>query len=267
MPAYKRRRYGSRLRRAKRGRFGRGRRSTRYRRYGLRYGRRRRRRRLGGHGIQRVPRSMSGSKQHRLVKLRTVHALSLNPGASQAIAEIIIRANDARNPWGEMSDTTTQPFGWDQIAAQYEWFTVLGSRCHVQFRSHSYAEGSTSAATEMYVGVIVCNDSAGGATRTVKERIEGPERGRHVRILGHMDGLGAMHNFTRKYSGRKMWGRVRGHSDHRSDTTTGNPVRRSYFIPWAAAVDSTADPGACLVLMQVEYIVLFEDRIPVAHSS
>ena len=218
-------------------------------------------------GYRRYPRYKaitSGFPKSKLVKLRYIEEITLNPGTAAAVSQVY-RANSVFDP--NFSGVGGQPMSFDSWAAIYNKYTVVGSKCTV-----IPVLTATSQVTPAYYGVSLDTDSTNysSAMSTVPQLLEQKyKNSTHIKQAGLVQAtaLNTKKNMaTRTFSAKKWFGvsNIMDGANH-SALVTANPSSEAFFQVWAASINSN-DPGNVNFLVTLEYIVLFRDPVIQARS-
>lgn len=186
----------------------------------------------------------------KLVKLRYCDTIELDPGATDAAVEHRFRANSVYDP--DRTGTGHQPMYFDQLAAIYESYEVVGSRITVRW--------NTTAGAVAMVGVNRDNDT----TTTYNNRsalMENPNSKFKVLPSNGSRPL----TLSCNWSARKTFGPNYNRDDNEA-LVTANPVNESDFVIWAINTYGTQDPGALQGMITIDYIVKFMERKEIAQS-
>lgn len=196
---------------------------------------------------------LEGFPKRKLVKLRYVQEVSLNPGIS-SFSVHQFRANSVFDP--DFTGVGHQPMGFDEWAALYERYTVYGSKINVM-----YAPTSTASVAPGYYGVTLYG-TAGQLSSTygnVEAILEGKLTGYTTTMSGSSNSVFLPRSLWRKFSARNFFGKT----DPLDDPDIGalvstNPVNLAYYGVWCGASGGN-DPGQMNFKVQIDYIVMFHE--------
>lgn len=180
------------------------------------------------------------------VKLPYVNApVSLDPGAGTP-ATLVYKLNSLYDPEDAMGGH--QPLGFDQMAAFYRSYTVIGCKATVSF---SNSDGTNS----QYVGAFVhASNSPTFVLTTIQEQGMGSYTSLNARIAGHDT---ATATTVTKWSARKWFGTNNLLSESAVGAqVTADPSTLAYLIVWAYG-RSGVDTSAVAVDVRLEYIAVF----------
>lgn len=220
---------------------------------------RRRRRRM------RIPRRRLppvGMPSKQLVRLRYCDEITLDPVAG-AIQHYNLSANGMFDP-----DITAvlghQPLYFDQYMANYDHYTVIGSRIRVTCVPHDAAY-----ATQAYPGAFGVNisDDPTFLYSSFPQIVESNQnRGYYRSYSNSLTGAntkGKAPSIVRKFSAKKFFQAAL--TDSNKGTVATNPTDQAYYQVWASSVDSN-DPSRANFLVEIEYIALLTEPKFIARS-
>jgi len=216
----------------------------------------RRKKRSYGTGTAIAGASTTPVPKRMLVKARYCDAIVLN-APNSGTAHHTFCANGIFDP--DQTGTGHQPLGHDQWSQFYEKYTVLGSKITAEFISAE--NGSTAVGT---VGISLTENTAFSPSLT-----ELRERGDNCwGMLGSFDGKNASRKLSKTCSVKKWKGIKNLLNEDRlmGECTSANPAEQLHFQVWQSAVRGTDDPGACEVLITLEYIIMYHTPIQVSGS-
>lgn len=211
--------------------------------------------------FQRIPRSipLSGFPATQTVRLKYCTEIALNPpsGATQTHN---FSANGMFDP--DVTGIGHQPKGFDNWTGVYRHYTVIASKIKVT----PVSTDGTAGLTGFYFGVGTTTgtiDYNGMSPTTIMESANATS----YKFINHFTTSGADNYSAVKafWSGRKVFGRnVLGASQF-SGSSGANPDEQSFFTVWAGSVNGN-DPGNVNYLVEIEYIAVFAEKIPLAQS-
>lgn len=196
---------------------------------------------------------LEGFPKRKLVKLRYVQEVSLDPGLS-SFSVYEFRANSVFDP--DFTGTGHQPMGFDEWSALYERYTVYGSKINVM-----YAPESTTSVTPAYYGITTYGTSGQLASTygNVEAILEGKLTGFTTTMGGNLNSTFMPRTLTRKWSAKRFFGK----KDPLDDPDVGalisaSPVNVAYFGLWAGAIGGN-NPGVLNFRVLIDYIVMFHE--------
>lgn len=193
--------------------------------------------------------------------LRYVDQFSLLAGAGTT-ASHVFRANDVYDP--DFTAVGHQPMGFDQLMAFYDHFTVIGSKICVQM-----VDDGSSVTNPPFFGICLSDDGlrvAGaasinalleqyGTTNVVQTgRVFGPQ-------MGNYQTQRSMKFSSSNYFQKRN---LVGESQYRG-SAGASPTETAFYEVFVASASGN-DPGICVFLATIEYIVVFTERKRVVGS-
>jgi len=181
-----------------------------------------------------------------VTKLRYCGYKRLDPAAGGGISTMMFRANGIYDP--DVAVGGHQPLGRDQWADCYYHYTVLGSKCTVEFCGLNDSPNYVPHKAGVYLSGL---DATGGSTWVTMA-----EQGHtSTTLVAGSAGLKPSRVVSR-LNVRKFFD-VKDPED--DDTLTapvgGDPSDAAYFIVWAAAMDESTDTLGVRAAITIEYIV------------
>lgn len=141
-----------------------------------------------------------------------------------------------------------QPMGFDQFAALYQNYKVLGAKISATFNNNS----NTPDTGSQFVGIQFHENSS----YTPSYITEIAERGRCVyKLLGLCNGGNDVKKLSMKWSGKKWYGSTNFKGGDTSGTISANPAQEFYASVFSCADYNGQNPGSCDVLITIDYIV------------
>lgn len=189
-------------------------------------------------------------------KLRYVDEVILNPGLA-GLDETAFRANGAFDPYQPIGGH--QPYWWDQLAAVYDIYTVIGAKITV-----SFAPDISTNVNPGYFGVMASGESALPAFSSVAQLLEA--RGNRAGMAGALMTQSQPNSVSTSFSPKRWFGLKSlpsggAYSGYTGGLTTGTtPTKECYFNVWSASAGGN-DPGQMNFKVVIEYIVRFSDVI------
>lgn len=149
-----------------------------------------------------------------------------------------------------------QPLYFDQMAALYNNYCVIGSKCVARF----FPSGSLSTTT-MIGGYI--NDNTAAAAVTDYNTIVEQSLGKKAMLL---PGCSSPAVITLRWSGRKQWGKGFLQNPNMTADTSNDPAEKQYFDFFSIANDGTTSVTIkCEVT--ITYIAVWRELVDVSGSS
>lgn len=210
----------------------------------------------------RVPRNvpLSGLPKTLPVKLKYTDFINLNAGAS-APAIIGFRTNGMFDPYIPVGGH--QPKGFDQWMALYRHFTVLSSKIKVTPVS---VAATTSMNGYMY-GVTLASgssDLAGMSTTDIME-LQNSRSYKFINNYTSSANSNSPGSVTSYFNAKTEFGRnVMGAAEFHGDAS-GDPTEQMAFLVWVGDIQGN-DPTNHDFLVEIEYIAVLSERIPLAGS-
>lgn len=183
--------------------------------------------------------------------LKYVETISLDPAAGVA-GYYVFSANGLYDP--NVTSTGHQPYGFDQLMAMYNHYTVVGSKCTVNLCS--------AQNIPMYAGILLRPDNVADNSLS-GVLMEQP--GNKMRLIGYGGSTGAQGNaqtMSCKFSTRKYFTKNRGAIIEdfllRGDAGS-NPLEQAFYHIMLAPLfqgDNIATQG---ITIQIEYSAVFTE--------
>lgn len=168
----------------------------------------------------------------------------LNPGAGVCVDQVF-SANGMYDP--DITGTGHQPYGFDQMMANYDHYTVMGSRCIVEW---------TNTTALPVHAVIALRDSASSLTGTTTDTLlEQPGIKHKLSKAGSN-----VYHLEQKFSARKWYSNRNPPADPElKGSASANPFEQAYYHVMVCPQYSTDDPGATVVSVMIEYFALLSE--------
>ena len=200
---------------------------------------------------------LSGFPTSKLVKLRYVDSTATLDAAVGSSSSIVYRANSVYDPYYAAGGH--QPMGFDQWAAIYSRYTVLGAKITVR-----PTPTATPSVIPMYYGVTLSGSANPLGNYSTIDNILESKLTANKRLIalhpaGPSDSRQMGMSVVQKFSAKKFFG-VADVQDGAalSAVVSDNPAKDAFFGVWAAAIDGN-DPGSMSFNVQIDYIVLFRE--------
>lgn len=187
-----------------------------------------------------------------MVKHRYVDTIGLS-GTTGAPSAYFFSANGMYDP--DITGTGHQPLYFDQYAALYNHYTVIGSK--VTFRC---APAANSYSTMRVVGTI--DDDASNVSNNV-DAISEQTQGTNIHIFP-ANSTDTVRYVRLKWSAKKIFGGSILGNDKLRGTPTSNPAEQSYYC--LVLQPAIGTNGAINVVVEIEYIAIWDELKGVAQS-
>ena len=202
----------------------------------------------------RRPLPIGGFGRSQLVRLRYCENLTFNALAG-GISYNTFRANGPYDP--NSTGVGHQPSNWDRWTANFDRYTVVGSRCTAQ-PFHTLSTGVNPGLILLHLSEsgtdLIGAHGAGG----VENIIEQPRLSRSARNFGSNLGAGPV-KLTRNFSAKKfLKGFKVGLSPYTSDIGSF-PTEGAFFEVAVCSPDDSSDPGGIQIRVVIDYIILFSE--------
>lgn len=193
-------------------------------------------------------RGLYGLPDEFTTRLRYVDVYTLS-SVSGAIAKQVMRLNGLFDP--DFTGTGHQPYYFDQLAALYGRYCVIGSKLTAEFSQIANAIATAQPAGPMLVGVTADTDGTIGSTLSTLLETSGVK----TCFMGNQIGGNNVKVLTCTFSPERDLG-VSVDDDTVSSAVTTNPSAQ-FFGGVFMSEQGTATPTAVMVKIQVEYYVKF----------
>lgn len=194
----------------------------------------------------RIPRAPSGLPVNRPVRMRYCKEGFLS-STSGVLNSEVFAMNDIWDP--EVAAGGHQPMGFDQMAALYNRYIVLGAKVRVTF----YDNASTHSVPAV---VGACTSDGTVAPYIESKYFIEAKRGSFRHITG---GARRPITVTCKYSPKRFFG-IKDTKDHHSTIgalVTGSPNNRAFCIVWCQATDGGTQSLSMTVV--IDFLVQFTE--------
>lgn len=189
-----------------------------------------------------------------LVRLRYAEVLTYNPTAGN-IAINAFRANSVFDP--NYTGAGHQPSNYDRWAANFDRYTVVGSRCLVQ-PFETLASGVNPGMILLHLSEDGTDLSTAHATGGIENILEQPRLTFGARSFGQNNG-GRNPSLTKYFSAKKFFKGFKAGADPYSSDISTNPTEGAFFEVAVVSPDDSSDPGSIKVRIIIDYIVLFSE--------
>lgn len=209
-------------------------------------------------GINKTMR-LSGFPSSKMVKLKYVDTVTIdmNSGTEQ-IGKHVFRANSLFDP--DYALGGHQPLGFDQWAAIYDHYCVVGSKITATALNVTNANGGP------YRFVLRLDDT--DRTWTTWSHIMEHPGTSPMAQYGHPVDAGTGHaSVSQTFSAKKFFKTSRILSDDRFNSlVTANPSEDALFTLFANNASSTFDPSTVYFQIEIEYIAVFTEPRQIPQS-
>lgn len=187
-----------------------------------------------------------------VAKLAYCTATTLTPSAGLQAA-YVMNANSLYDP--DRTGTGHQPMGFDEIMANYNHFTVIGSKITVDF---------IGANEDFLAAIYLSGNLSDGSTNAeeVKER----RRTRYKLVTSTTENHGRC-RIVHKFSAKKFFHvkAIVGESQYRG-SATNSPAEEAYFYIQAGPDDQSATVGTIKLSIRIEYLTVFSEPKSIGQS-
>jgi len=218
-----------------------------------------RRKRTGGSGFKGTggstvlynPSNWGPFGKSRLAKLRYVERVALNPVAG-GVATYIFAANSLFDP--NVTGTGHQPYGFDQLMAAYNHYTVIGAKIRIA--------SVCSDNIPFHIGIRLSDDSTPITNQELLMESPG--------VISRLTGTAAYNgnnSIGATFSAKKFFskGAIVGSADYRGSQST-NPNERAFFHVFVTGVNSGDDVANVPLQVCIDYISVFTEPNELAQS-
>lgn len=190
-----------------------------------------------------------GFPEKATTKIRYNETVSINPGVG-AVTAYSFRANSVYD--SNLTGTGHQGMGYDQWAAIYNHYIVIGSKIRATF--HPVNAGTASTA----FGIRLDDDGSSSST-LVTDYIESGK----CKYAIQPDNYTIQHpkTLTHTFSAKKWFG-VKDIADNKHDLgaqVNANPTDIAAYVLWVGPVDESSDLGAWQITVTIDYLVQFSE--------
>lgn len=182
------------------------------------------------------------------VKLKYHAAVSLN-GLFPNPKWHVFSANGMYDP--DVTGTGHQPYGFDQYMAQYDHYTVIGSKCTVWTENPNQTDPywlmiRTAAGTTTLSSRYQCLEAPINFTR---------------RYIGTRNGANSVSKVTRGCSIKRFLSQDPMQEDANAGhaSANGNPTEQVYFHVGVIGKDEFTNTGSVVLNVEIEYIAIFHE--------
>lgn len=195
-----------------------------------------------------------------VAKLRYVNEFSIDAPAA-GIASIVMRANDLYQP--ASSGATHQPYGFDNLTAMFDRWTVIGSKIKVQWHTKT-----TSSVAPAHTGILLSdNGTTASSSANVNHLLESylTSSVLPVGLVGAPNNSTTEIKMFKNFSAKRFFKNKSVSNQQFQGSSTASPDERAYFEIFAAAMDSN-NPGVLYGLITIDYVAVFTEPKRVLQS-
>lgn len=174
--------------------------------------------------------------------------------ASGVFTTYFFSANGAYDP--NITGTGHQPMYFDQYAALYNHYTVIGSRITVRVLQDS------ATAVGCRVGLLQTDDSSYAGTADM-DQIDEASMGR-FRYMGV--GLDHSINLGQRWSAKKTFGGSVLGNDNLQGSSSSNPTEQSYYMFCIQGLSGASTTPTLHCTFEIEYIMIWDELKDVTAS-
>lgn len=214
---------------------------------------------------RRVPLPLGGFPDRKIVKLKYAELITLNPNAAESAVPTMnhFRANSLYDP--NQSGTGHQPRGFDELAAIYDHYTVIGSKLKVTFEND--VDIAALTAGQYCFAMLQDTTSAPG---TLVDLLEEGSRNQ-VAYRQRNTTTGRSITLTRTYSPHKFFGipkkdSVVSNALHTPNVGSNPAEDAIYTVGVICARTTSTDPPPVVARVEIEYIAVFTEKRPQSSS-
>lgn len=197
-----------------------------------------------------------GASVKKFHKYRDVFAL--NPGAVGTIASKAWTANGLFDP--EVAVGGHQPMGFDEMAALYNHYTVVG--CTMQLTMVNQAGANLTLAVNVF--------PSSSAPANMQDMVELPGTSWTVVQTDNASGAGkSMGKLRKKCNLSKYFSKTRSQLINSSlyrGSATANPTEQAYFIISANSFNQSEDPGSFSIQVVLTYETIWTEPVRITGS-
>ncbi len=218
--------------------------------------RKRRRKRRKMKRKQFIPRLLGKSY---LTKMRYTNVIGLDAGGVGGLLEVAVSA-------GGIFDTLPtiggidQPVGHDQMYLFFNSSLVLSSKIKITHMPTLAVDVVPAA-----YGIIL-SSTASTVHNNYADVLMGNEKRSAIKLAGTVAYQQPEENqVSLTYSGKEYW-KTGFRTDNHKGSSTANPDDDTFFLVYAASTDNVSNPPSLAFLVEVEYIVLFDNPVRLENS-
>lgn len=185
------------------------------------------------------------------VTMRYYGSISMNPVAGLCQG-YVFSANGLYDP--DITSTGNQPYGFDQLMAFFDHYTVIGSRCIV--------ECVNNQANAAFYAAVALRDNSTSYTGVPQNQVL-MEGGMTRTLMAYLNGAPTASVQTIGFNAKKFFSKndILGEETYQG-TVTSNPADQAYFHVLMIPQNATDDLGPNVFNVTIDYIaVLTEPKI------
>lgn len=187
-----------------------------------------------------------------VTRMKFCKGFVLNPGAG-LITSRVFRANGIT--FCDTTGTNGQPTGFDQFNAFFNKYKILESRIRM-----TWVPTVSTSVNPSAFGVFQ-DDDATLAYADYQQLLMGNQSRGRIKLAGLIDGNSPMQSVTAKYNPKKTY-RLGGSQElDLYGDGADNPIETQQFQCYAASPDISSDPGNTHYLVEIDYVVLWTDKL------
>lgn len=192
-----------------------------------------------------------------IAKLRYCETFQLTPAAS-VIGSYVFRANDLYD--SNFTGTGHQSMGFDEIMANYQHFTVIGSKITCTFNN-----ANASGSSPPYLAAVSLNSSSNDHptnTSALKERAR-----TRYKLVGNPYGASGQTTLTYKFSAKRFFHvkAIVGESQYKG-TVGASPSEQAFFYIYVANDPQNAAIGTINCSVMIQYYAIFSEPKTIGQS-
>lgn len=203
----------------------------------------------------RIPRTIGFPEVYH-TRLRYTDILSLTQGTVGVPNLYKFSANGCYDP--DITGTGHQPKFFDQFAALYSRYRVIGSKISVKFATKQTDNTSTPP---IMVGIVPIDAADGTSSFSGITAVTETRQCRYKEISASMTAKATTvtHTFSNKQLERKFFDRE-DNNRMASTLISANPTNQIYYYIFSCSLDTLATHPELYAYVTIDYIVSFHDR-------
>lgn len=201
---------------------------------------------------------LEGFPKRKIVKLRYSQTLVYDIGAG-SFGSLAMRANGAFDPYAETGGH--QPMGYDQWAAIYSRYTVIGTQIRLTYINTSVAQPEPGL-----FGILLSTNSASVNSQfsNINAMLESKLVGDNYKVTSDYSVSGNRHSalmVKKGFSAKKFFGKnnVNDGTGY-SGLVSGLPAQQAYFHCWVSSFNGN-NPGILSFQAVLDYIIMFQEPV------
>lgn len=194
---------------------------------------------------------LNGFPATKLVRHRYCETFNVTQGVSGTPEYVVYSANSMYDP--RTATGGHQPMGYDEMAAIYGHYQVVGSKITAQFTPVAITSGGSAATIPMaFICGVFRDDNSTPPVGIDSIREDGR-------------GTWGLTTSARPWSTRAKFSAKRQYGPDWVASTLGisgsNPANQTFFILWMMNNEEGGGGGVCAVNITIEYITLWSDKL------